>query len=669
MKNACLVCLIVLMPWIGFAQSIGLMPVPKSYSLGNGKFRVNQDFKIGIYGPGSERLDQYATRTLGRINGRTGKFILQPAVHLSNNPSTPHFTIRYKEFASVALGMDESYELVIGTGSIELNAPTDIGAMRGLETLLQLLEADAQGFYFPQIKIVDAPRFPWRGLLIDVCRHFMPVDAIKRNIDGLAAVKMNVLHLHLTEDQGFRVESKKHPKLHEKGSDGLYYTQNQLKDIVQYAQDRGIRVVPEFDLPGHATSWVVGYPELASENRKYSIERHFGVFDPTLDPTKKTTYDFLTSFLGEMAEVFPEEYWHIGGDENNGNQWNKNEDIQAFMAENNLADNHALQSYFNNQLLGILGNLQKKMVGWDEVFQPNISKDIVIQSWRGRESMMASAQQGYQTILSNGYYLDLAYNAEAHYLNDPIPAKSGLSKEEQSNILGGEATMWSELVTNETIDSRIWPRTAAIAERLWSRRSVRDLEDMYKRLHLISYQLEEVGLLHLRNKEMMMRRVSRNQNIEPLRVFVNVIEPLKGYDRHKTRNFTSYDPLTLIADIATPDAPDAHKFNLLVAQFKKNPNNRSLESEILTMLNKWQANYNSLINLMHKAPALHTAEPLANELKEIAQIGIQAVSHNQPHSQEWKEAAFKQLEGASSPVVGCKIAIIDSVKILIELAK
>ena len=198
-------------------------------------------------------------------------------------------------------------------------------------------------------EIQDQPRFPWRGLMIDIARHYQPPEVLKRNLDAMAAVKLNVFHWHLTEDQGFRVESKKFPKLHTMGSDGFFYTQDQVREIIAYAAERGIRVIPEFDIPGHATSWLVGHPELGSAPGPYKIERGAGIFEPALDPTRDQTYKFLDGFLGEMAALFPDAYMHIGGDENEGKQWDRNPQIQAFMKAKGIKDNHALQAYFNVQ--------------------------------------------------------------------------------------------------------------------------------------------------------------------------------------------------------------------------------------------------------------------------------------------------------------------------------
>src|SRR4051812_23982305 len=223
---------------------------------------------------------------------------------------------------------------------------------------------------------------------------------------------MEVLDLHLSDNQGFRFESKKLPKLQELGSDGLYYTQEQLKDLIAYAAERGIRVMPEFDIPGHSTAWLVGYPEIASLPGPYQIERHWGIFDPALDPTRDETYKFLDKLISEIVTVFPDPYLHIGGDEVNGKQWSSNPKIQDFMRAHDLKTNLDLQAYFNKKLQEILAKHKRTMVGWDEVLHPDLPKTVVVQSWRGQKSLAEAAKQGYRGLLSNGYYIDLMWPAE-----------------------------------------------------------------------------------------------------------------------------------------------------------------------------------------------------------------------------------------------------------------
>ena len=298
---------------------------------------------------------------------------------------------------------NESYSLEVTPSAAHLKAPTVVGAIHGLETFLQLVQNDGTNHFLLAVSIEDSPRFRWRGLMIDVSRHFQPIEVIKRTLDGMAAVKMNVFHWHLSDDQGFRIESKVFPKLTGMGSDGLFYTQDQAREIVAYARERGIRVVPEFDIPGHAQSWMVGYPDLASGTGPdyggpYQIERQYGIFDPVMDPTRDSTYKFLDRFIGEMAEIFPDPYMHIGGDENNGVQWKDNPRIQEFAKKHDLKDTAALQTYFNQQLFPILKKHGKRMIGWDEIYAPGLSKDAMIQSWRGFDSLAATAKDGYSGI-------------------------------------------------------------------------------------------------------------------------------------------------------------------------------------------------------------------------------------------------------------------------------
>ena len=235
---------------------------------------------------------------------------------------------QHKRESTQKLGEDESYDLTVNQSGAELNAPNSLGVLHGLQTFLQLEQPTPAGFAVPVVTIKDVPRFAWRGLMIDVCRHFIPLDVLRRNVDGMAAVKMNVLHLHLSDHEGFRIESKKFPKLQEDGSSGSYYTQAEMREFIAYARDRGIRVLPEFDVPGHSRSWFVGYPELASAPGPYSLVSNV---DPVMDPTQEATYKFLDKFIGEMAKLFPDDYFHIGGDEVDGKQWDANPKIQNFI--------------------------------------------------------------------------------------------------------------------------------------------------------------------------------------------------------------------------------------------------------------------------------------------------------------------------------------------------
>jgi hexosaminidase len=270
--------------------ALNLMPYPAQVEMGSGFFRIDPSISIvqDTKGHQEVRLDRAVQRFAQQLAERTG----MPGNFL-NHPMAgrPGFLILTQHAGKDVqeLGEDESYVLEVKSDGVTLTAPTPLGTMHGLQTLLQLVQVTPDGFVLPAVTIRDLPRFPWRGLMIDSGRHFIPLDVLKRNVDGLEAVKMNVLHWHLSENQGFRVESKKFPKLHELGSDRLFYTQDEVRDLIAYARDRGIRVVPEFDMPGHSTAWFVGYPELASGPGPYEIERRWGVFPLTRKPTSFST--------------------------------------------------------------------------------------------------------------------------------------------------------------------------------------------------------------------------------------------------------------------------------------------------------------------------------------------------------------------------------------------
>jgi len=647
-----------------------LMPLPASITFNNDRLAINESFKVAIRGHSDARLQAAVARFIKRLEGRT-VFSFAPGLALDDQLTT---MIVHCEGPGLGkdvpvLNENESYRIDITDRQALLSAPTVVGAIRGLETVLQLLNSDRRGYFLPGVKLQDQPRFPWRGLLIDVARHFEPVEVLKRNLDAMAAVKLNVLHWHLTEDQGFRVESKKYPKLHQLGSDGNYYTQEQIRDVIAYARDRGIRIVPEFDIPGHSTSWLVGYPELGSAPGPYTIERRPGIFEPALDPTREDVYKFLDGFLSEMAALFPDAYLHIGGDENEGKQWDRNPAIQSYMKAKGIKDNHALQAYFNTRLLKILQKNGKKMIGWDEILQPELPKDVAIHSWRGTAALAEAARKGYDGILSNGYYIDLIFPASQHYAADPLPADSTLTPEEAKHVLGGEATMWAEWVTPETIDSRLWPRTAAIAERLWSPRNVTDVNDMYRRLAVLSLQLEELGLTHKKNQDMMLRRLLRSDDIGPLRTLVSVIEPVKEYRRYDQRPQTMLSPLTGVVDAATPDSEAARKFAWMVDAFLADaPRYQLYRSELGQMLAEWQTAGAALEPLIDRSPALKEVKPLANNLSVLGETGLEALTYlklGMPSTPEWRTASQLKMDEAAKPSGALEFVVVSSVRKLI----
>ncbi len=672
-------CLVLLICGLSAFASLGqvnslynLMPVPQSLK-GNGmRCPITGSFHVSVSGNPDPRLYAEASRFVRRIGEKTGIFLdKQGYITAADNDPAAILRISIVRPGKLALHEDESYGIAINDRQVLVRAETDLGAIHALETLVQLVSMDEQGYYFPGVDIKDEPRFAWRGLLLDVALHFFPVNVVKRTLDGMAASKMNVLHLHLCNDQGFRVESKVFPQLQDSSSDGIYYTQENIREIIRYAGQRGIRVVPEFVVPAHTTAILKAFPNLASVKRKYTLQRYFGVFDPVMDPTNEKVYAFLDKLFTEMAGLFPDAYFHIGGDENTGKDWENTPHIKAYMKEKGLKTYMDLQTEFNRRILPILQKNGKKMMGWDEILQPGVPKDIVIESWRGKEAYYESVKKGYQAILSHGYYIDLIQPTDYHYLNDPAPAEARLSPEEVKNILGGEATMWSELVTPETVDSRIWPRTAAIAERLWSAAGVNNVDDMYRRLDITSLELESLGLTHLIYREAMLRRLANSYDTRALRVLVDVIEPMKIYERNQGDTMYSvFSPFTKLADVTGPDQPLPRNFIRLVDEFIRNPN-PDQEKRITDQLTIWKDNHAQFLLTLRNSPELKEGENLSRHLSNIAAAGLEAMAFIHQHKSagsSWLEEEMEILDIAKEQGGRCELQVIDSIRRLVKLA-
>ncbi|MBM3073237.1 beta-N-acetylhexosaminidase [Lelliottia sp. RWM.1] len=400
------------------AGDLPLMPWPAKVErpATQGALVLTDKTSVNVTG---DDLGDAPTRLRQRIALQTG-WMLQPQAAKPEH-ATITFAIARKVPTQPMPDSDESYTLTVNASGVNIAANTRFGALRGMETLLQLIQNGTENTFIPWVTIDDSPRFPWRGLLLDSARHFIPPDDIKRQIDGMAAAKLNVLHWHLTDDQGWRFASKRYPKLTQLASDGLFYTPDQMREIVRYATARGIRVVPEIDMPGHASAIAVAYPELMSAPGPYEMERHWGVLKPVLDPTKEATYAFAEAMVTELTAIFPDPYLHIGGDEVDDTQWKNNAAIQTFMRDNSLTDSHALQAYFNRKLETILEKHHRRMVGWDEIFHPDLPKSILIQSWQGQDALGQVAEKGYKGILSTGFYLDQPQSTAYHYRNEIVP--------------------------------------------------------------------------------------------------------------------------------------------------------------------------------------------------------------------------------------------------------
>ena len=596
-----------------------------------------------------------------------------------------------RQITGPADGQSESYRLRVTASGASLTAASPLGIQRGLATFRQVIEPTARGWRAQFCDIQDAPRFGWRGLLIDPARHFLPVAVIKRNLDGMAAVKLNVLHWHLSDDQGWRVESRLFPRLHQVGGATGYYTQAEVREVVRYAAERGIRVVPEFDLPGHTGALLAAYPRLASNDSIRAVPVRWGVLNIALDPTREGTYSMLDSVLTELSGLFPDPYFHIGGDENDGRQWRHSPRIVAFMKQKGfvnakgVVDKHQLQNYFNRRMLSLLQKLGKTMVGWDEILGPDLPAPIVIESWRGPKGVAEAVRLGHPALRAHGYYLDLYLTAASHYAADPL---QGIPDSLQSRVLGGEAAMWSEFADSVLYESRVWPRAAAVAERLWSPVALsQDVPDLYRRLAFVSEELEALGLRHRRAPAALLAQLAAPYPaaLPALQTLAGVIEPVKEYKRHfQGFKYTTETSLTRLVDAAPAEADVARRFGatvdsllaeltLTVPKFPAAPPAFSPAAQrqlarLQSQLAGWQRAAAALPPLFVLSPGLAEYSPLAAQLSLVAGLLSQRLAQlaqGQEVPAEWRAAARMQLDAAQKPAGQAELAIIGAARRLV----
>jgi hexosaminidase len=636
---------------VSAAPAPTVMPAPASIQVAGQAVVIGDNWVVVWKGRHDPLMKRAAARFLERLSLRVGHSI-------GSDPRRPHQNIEIdcarQDAGAPMAPEDERYSLVVDGDRVRIQASSDVGVLRALASLAQLAQPTPAGFAFPAVRIEDQPRFAWRGLMIDTARHFIPVAALKRQLDAMELVKLNVLHLHLSDNEGFRVESRVFPKL--QSADG-FYTQGEIRDLVAYAADRGIRVVPEFDVPGHARAWLRAYPELRGDRpAPAGAEPVFG--DDSLDPSREETYAFVERLFGEMSRLFPDAYFHIGGDEVNGMDWAKSPSVTQFKAAKGFANNAALQAYFTGRVREILAKNGKTMIGWDEVLRPDLDKGVVVEAWRSAKLAARAAEAGHPVISAGGYYLDRMPTAGTMYAIDPAdpagfgltPAMAGqiaktpfamafpkeayaidetlrLDPAPAGRIMGGEAAMWTELVTGEMIDDRVWPRAAAVAERLWSPATMRDEAEMYRRLLVLDEELETFGL---------QRRASRAQMLARLQVapdpaverFLDVVEPVKNLAHWKTlrAGFRSVVPQSFdeLADIAPAESLTARRFALDVDAFLAAPDPEKAEV-LKTQLALWRDNHRAFAAAAERSPALREALPVSADLAALAEAGLASV--------------------------------------------
>ena len=492
-----------------------------------------------------------------------------------------------------SVSMDESYRLSLAEGVIALSSNTGWGALRGLATLAQLAR---HGQLFAGLTIVDRPRFPWRGLLLDVARHFFPVQSLMSVIDGLAALKMNVLHLHLSDDQACRFPSASYPKL----ASDEHYSIDELHGLVRFAADRGVRVIPELDMPGHVTSWLTAYPEWGSEPAAPSLR--FGVHKACLNPLNENVYGAIEILLGELAEVFPDDYVHVGGDEVSSVWWRRDPVIAAHLESQGMTT-HDLQNAFLVRVCAMVSKLGKQPIGWDEILHPDMP-DCVVQNWRGATTRDRALALTKPVLVSAPYYLDLHYAADIYYGFDPEAPQSQWLKQEDAlqddprlchiaagiewtkqwregsldfagevSVMGGEACLWAELVDPAVLGTRLWSRLPAVAERLWSPANCTDVDSMYRRLQACWLSLPEEPELTARRRLHEMGfaadQVSLLSLLEPVKWYGRLLGEqaltarLAGSEMPKARPYQANTPLDRVADFLPPESMAARRLDEL----------------------------------------------------------------------------------------------------------
>lgn len=495
-------------------DSLALIPFPNSIEIDSGYFEINGETTIQTTINFKNEYN-YLKNILS--NNLNDSIEVLHELNLSNN-SIQFIQLFNKGFHPE---QDEYYKLVINKQRIMLSAYQPAGIMRGIQTLRQLFVNDfhkkvkRNSWYIPCLTIEDAPKFKHRGLLLDVCRHFFDKDVVLKYIDALAYYKMNVLHLHLTEDQGWRMPIDKYPLLNEIGSwrldsngnkYGGYYTKEELREIVAYAAERHITVIPEIELPGHAQASLAAYPQFSCTGGPIEVVNDWGVFKEIYCAGNDSTFDFIEDILTEVMEIFPSEYIHIGGDEAPKFRWEHCEKCQKRMKDEGLANEHELQSYFIQRIEHFLNAHDRKLIGWDEILEGGLSDNATVQSWRGFDGGKLAAESGHQAIMSptSHCYLDYGLNSidlKKIYNFDPIP--TDINPDAIQFIIGGECNMWTEHVPNETnLDSKVFPRMIGLAEVLWSYPEERDFVNFYTRLQKhyptlrafgIEYGLETIG--------------------------------------------------------------------------------------------------------------------------------------------------------------------------------
>lgn len=539
-------CFVLLFLFTGtlFAQqnaaTLNLIPVPVSIKQGQGQCTL--PYNATIYYNGQEDARKIVNQLADRLN--TGGNLIQIKKGKSALPGSINYVLTNEPGIPA-----EGYQLIVSQKNITLKASSPAGLFYGTQTLLQLLPAAVEfperqklvkSWTLPVVTIADQPRFGWRGLMLDVSRHFFTVAQVKEYIDQMVKYKFNLLHLHLTDDQGWRLQIKSLPKLTEvgawrvertgtfgtlskpqpgeKATYGGFYTHEDIKELVKYAADRFVNILPEIDVPGHSLAAIAAYPELSCTPGEYYVSpgdrfmiwpgggQHFyGTLDNTICPALEKSFEFLDKVFTEVAELFPFGYIHMGGDETARNFWEKSEQIKALMQEKGLKNLDEVQSYFVKRVEKIINSKGKKMIGWDEILDGGLAPNAAVMSWRGMKGGIEAARQGHEVVMSPTDFAYIDYMQGDASIEPPVYATLRLKKAYQFEpipegvnpalIKGGQANLWTEQVYNTRhLQYMTWPRGMAIAEALWSPKEKRDWNDFSARVEKHFPRLDMAGV-------------------------------------------------------------------------------------------------------------------------------------------------------------------------------
>ncbi len=489
------------------AQDVNIIPKPVSVTVEKGTFTITPATQIKLEGSGLEQTAAFFNDYLKSIYG----FSLQVT---NQSPKKNVITLNFERLDYPIPG---AYRMNVDNKSVYIAGDNAEGVFYGIQSLIQLLPVQpSQSLSIPQVKIEDHPRFQYRGLHLDVGRHFFPVGFVKKYIDFIALHKMNYFHWHLTEDQGWRIEIKKYPLLTQMGScrdrtvighntqnyDSVkhcgFYTQDEIKDVIKYAADRYITIIPEIELPGHSSAALTAYPYLGCTGGPYHVQQRWGVFKDVFCAGNDSTFQFLQDVLDEVIALFPSKYIHIGGDECPKDSWKACPKCQKRIKDNNLKDEHELQSYFIQRIEKYINSKGRSIIGWDEILEGGLAPNATVMSWRGEQGGIDAAKQNHKVIMTPGQYVYLDHAQKKNedsltiggylpidkvYNYEPLPAV--LTAEQAKYILGAQANVWTEYMANvPKVEYMIFPRLSALSEVLWSPKESRNWDDFKKRLQV-----------------------------------------------------------------------------------------------------------------------------------------------------------------------------------------